>query len=159
MTEDTLSNQESAQAIVKSYMGWTAGAALIPMPYIDLAAITALQVKMVADLSDEYDMPFRKSAAKTAVAALLATVVPSGFAGGAASLVKAIPGFGPVIGVAAMPAFAAASTYAIGSVFTQHFESGGTLLDFNADAMREHFKAEYEAANASKSTTRAKAAS
>ncbi|MBB5516323.1 uncharacterized protein (DUF697 family) [Rubricella aquisinus] len=159
MTEESQTNQDAAKAIVKTYMGWSAGAALIPMPYVDLAAITGIQVKMIADLSDQYDMPFRKSAAKTAVAALLATVIPAGFAGGAASLVKAIPGVGPILGIAAMPTFAAASTYAIGSVFTQHFESGGTLLDFDADAMREHFKAEFEAASSKSGGTRAKASS
>jgi membrane protein YqaA with SNARE-associated domain len=32
-----------------------------------------------------------------------------------------------------------ATTYAIGSVFAQHFESGGTLLDFDAKKMRSYF--------------------
>jgi hypothetical protein len=31
-------------------------------------------------------------------------------------------------------------------VFSQHFETGGTLLDMDADKLRMHFKAEFETA-------------
>ena len=41
------------------------------------------------------------------------------------------------------PAAAAASTYALGHVFLQHFESGGTLLNLDPDAMRQHYYEEY----------------
>ena len=40
---------------------------------------------------------------------------------------------------------AGASTWAMGKVFTQHFATGGTLLDFDPDTMREHFKTEMAA--------------
>jgi hypothetical protein len=46
-----------------------------------------------------------------------------------------------------MPGFAAAVTWAMGRVFIQHFETGGTLLDFNAEKMRDYFKSEFEAAS------------
>ncbi|MEZ5671856.1 MAG: hypothetical protein R3E08_05540 [Thiotrichaceae bacterium] len=36
-----------------------------------------------------------------------------------------------------------AATYAIDKVFVQHFESGGTFLDFDPEAVREHFAAEF----------------
>jgi hypothetical protein len=29
-------------------------------------------------------------------------------------------------------------------VFIQHFESGGTFLDFNPDEVKEYFKAQFE---------------
>jgi hypothetical protein len=45
-----------------------------------------------------------------------------------------------------VPTLASAATIAIGRVFTQHFETGGTLLDIDADKLRTHFKAEFEAA-------------
>ena len=48
-------------------------------------------------------------------------------------------------GQVVMPGFAAAVTWAMGRIFIQHFETGGTLLDFDADKMREHFQAEFEA--------------
>jgi hypothetical protein len=42
--------------------------------------------------------------------------------------------------------FASASTYAVGRVFIQHFESGGTFLDFDPDKVRAHFEAEFKKA-------------
>ena len=32
----------------------------------------------------------------------------------------------------------------IGKLFTQHFASGGTFLDFHPEAVREHFYAEFQ---------------
>jgi hypothetical protein len=43
-----------------------------------------------------------------------------------------------------MPVFAGAATYAIGKVFIQHFEAGGTLLDFEPAKVREHFRQQFE---------------
>ena len=43
-----------------------------------------------------------------------------------------------------MPVLSAGATYAIGKAFIQHFESGGTLLDFNPPDYREFVKAQKE---------------
>ena len=37
-----------------------------------------------------------------------------------------------------------ATTYAVGKVFIEHFESGGTFLDFDPEKMRDHFQELYE---------------
>jgi hypothetical protein len=39
-----------------------------------------------------------------------------------------------------MPAVGAGATWIIGKVFTKHFTSGGTLLDFNPPNYREFLK-------------------
>ena len=36
------------------------------------------------------------------------------------------------------------STWALGKVFIQHFESGGTFLDFDPEEVKEYFKAQFE---------------
>ncbi|MDE2463441.1 MAG: GTPase, partial [Alphaproteobacteria bacterium] len=43
-----------------------------------------------------------------------------------------------------LPSLAAASTYALGKVFIQHFESGGTFLDMDPDKVSAYFKEQYE---------------
>ena len=144
--EPTPENHVQASKIITKYLGWSAGAAFIPVPGFDLAAVTAVQIKMIADIAKVYDVPFKKDATKTIIGSLLATILPSGLAQGASSLVKIVPGIGTILGMATAPAFAAASTYAIGKVFTQHFESGGNLITFDTTAAREYFKAEYETA-------------
>ena len=50
---------------------------------------------------------------------------------------------GSIVGRLTMPVFAGASTYAIGQVFIQHFESGGTFLDFEPAKVREYFRRQF----------------
>ena len=50
---------------------------------------------------------------------------------------------GSTVGRSTMPVFAGASTYAIGQVFIQHFESGGTFLDFEPAKVREYFRRQF----------------
>jgi uncharacterized protein (DUF697 family) len=64
-------------------------------------------------------------------------------------LVKSVPGIGSVLGAVTGPALASAATYAIGKVFTQHFEAGGNILNFDANAMRNYFKEQFDGAIAS----------
>ena len=43
-----------------------------------------------------------------------------------------------------MPALAGASTYAVGKVFVQHFESGGTFLNFDPEDVRDYYAEQFE---------------
>ena len=52
---------------------------------------------------------------------------------------------GVSFGMIAVPAFYAAATHAVGQVFLQHFESGGTFLTFDPEQVRDHFRKEFEA--------------
>lgn len=133
---------------ITKYSLFAAGAGFIPVPMVDWAAISALQLKLVADISDIYGVEFRKSR----VSSILGSLV-GGWAGttagyGLVHLVKALPVVGPILAGLTVPATAGASTYAVGKVFMQHFAAGGTLLDFDPDKMREYYKAEMQAANA-----------
>jgi len=130
-----------ATAIIRKYMLWSMGAGLVPVPWVDMAAIAGAQVKMLSELSKKYSQSFAESKAQVVIGTLVSSVVPgqlaSGFLGG---LVKLIP----VVGMVTVPAFAGASTYALGKVFAQHFASGGTFLDFDPAAVRLHFASLYE---------------
>ena len=64
--------------------------------------------------------------------------------GAVGSLVKAIPVVGALAGAPAMVAVSGASAWARGNVFIRHFESGGTLLDFDAEKAKEYYKAQFE---------------
>ena len=141
---ENLEEHVQASKIITKYLPWSAGAGLVPLPGLDLAGITAVQVKMLADIAQTYGVPFKQEAAKTIIGSLLAAVIPSGMAHTASSLVKVVPGVGTVLGMVTGAAFAAASTFALGRVFIQHFESGGNLITFDPVAAREYFKAEFE---------------
>jgi uncharacterized protein (DUF697 family) len=136
----------STDKIVNSSMLMAAGAGAIPLPFWDTAAVTAVQLKMLADLSAHYGVPFKQNLGQNALAALAGGLAPSMIARGAlGSYLKGIPGVGSVIGAVVQPAFAAALTYAIGRVFIRHYESGGTLLSFSATQFKDTFTEEVKA--------------
>lgn len=132
--------------LVSTYAKWAAGAALVPVPLVDMVAITGLQIKMITDLAEHYDTPFRQEWVRGSLAALTSGIGSTKLAYGlGASLLKVVPVIGSYGAMITLPALAAATTYAVGQVFLQHFESGGTLLTFNAKNMRAHFEREFSA--------------
>jgi len=128
-----------SEATIKKYMYWSMGAGLIPIPAIDVAAVTAIQLNMVAELAREHRQDFSREAGRTFIAALVCGSLPAVMAGPFAQLLKAIPLIGQTAGALAMPALAGASTYAVGKVFVQHFESGRTFSDFDPEAARGQY--------------------
>jgi uncharacterized protein (DUF697 family) len=144
--EAKTSQEAAAMSIVFSYTGWTAGASLIPLPLIDLAGVTLVQLKMLHSLSELYGVPFSRSAAKATMGALIGSGGAFLLGPTAGSVLKVIPGIGSIAGALAVPAAATAATYALGRVFIQHFESGGTFLDFNPEEVRQYFNEQFRSA-------------
>ncbi len=129
-----------AEALIKRHVPYALGAGLIPLPLIDVAAISGVQMKLIADLSALYGVPFAANQAKAVIAALLGGAGSLSLAAGLlGSLAKVVPGAGYVLGAGAVPLTAGALTYAVGHVFRAHFESGGTLLTFDAAAAKTLF--------------------
>ena len=135
---------ERASSLVRKHAVAAAGVGLIPMPAVDFAALTALQLNLLRKLSATYDVRFAEEIGKKAVASLLAGYTPVAFAMPAASLIKSIPLIGQTTGVLAMSVLAGATTYAVGKVFIQHFESGGTFLNFDPSAVREYYREQFK---------------
>jgi uncharacterized protein (DUF697 family) len=139
---------ELASQVVERFTLWSGAAGLIPVPFVDMAAVGGVQLLMLRRLSEIYNVPFSDNRGKSMIASLAGSVLPASTATTSAmtvgSLIKGVPGIGWVVGVVTMPAFSAGATYVIGKVFIQHFASGGTLLDFNAPDYREFIKAQKE---------------
>jgi uncharacterized protein (DUF697 family) len=141
-----------ANKIVSRYALWAAGGGLIPVPTLDIAAIVAVQIKMVSDLSKLYGVPFSQDRAKTVVGALIGGVLPGALAGSSlavlGTVIKLIPIVGTAVGMAVSSGFAYALTQAVGKIFVMHYETGGSLLNFEPEKVRGHFEAEFKGASA-----------
>jgi uncharacterized protein (DUF697 family) len=140
-----------AYEIVGRYWKWSAAAGLINVPLLDVAAVTGVQLKMIAELAKVYTVPFSRDRAKAIIGALVGAMTPAFLSGTVMNVLgpstfAVLPGLGAVVGVLATPTFNAASTYALGRVFVQHFESGGTFLDMDPDKVRGHYRQELAAA-------------
>ncbi|MDI1433123.1 YcjF family protein [Polyangium sorediatum] len=134
-----------ADAIIRRNVLWALGVGLVPVPVADIIAVTGVQVKMLAELSELYELSFREDIAKKLIGSLLSGVL--GVGAGAvigASLGKLIPFVGTAFGIVTVPVISGAFTRALGKVFVMHFETGGTLLDFDPHKVRSHFKQEFE---------------
>jgi uncharacterized protein (DUF697 family) len=135
---------EVASRLVDRFAIWSGVAGLVPVPVVDVIAVGGLQVQMLRRLSQIYDVPFSENRGKALVAALAGALVPTTSGIGAFSLLKAVPIVGTIIGGFVTPVLSAGATYGIGKAFIQHFESGGTLLDFNPPDYREFVKSHKE---------------
>jgi len=138
-TEDEL-RVSAADNTIKYYCFWSFSTALIPVPLVDLAAMSAIQVKMISELSELYDVPFSQGLAKKAIAALVASASSSSFA----SLIKLVPGIGYFGLAIPLATLNVSYTYAVGKIFAQHFQSGADLASFDPDAQKTNFKEKLE---------------
>jgi len=123
---------------ISKHVGAALGFGFIPLPLIDFVGISGVQLDMIYRLCRIYDIDFSTQAARSVIAALIGAGVP--LQPILTSSLKAIPGIGTAAGLFAAPTLAGATTYALGRVFVQHFETGGTLLTFDAAKMRAHFE-------------------
>jgi uncharacterized protein (DUF697 family) len=144
---DALPRVGRAQAIIRRNVLWSLVAGVLPVPIVDLIAVEGVQLKMLKELADLYDMKFTDKLARTLISSLVATTWSVGMGSALAyGFVKFIPVVGTALGMIATPLAAAACTHAVGNVFMMHFEAGGTLLNFDPHAMRSHFISEFEKA-------------
>ena len=133
-----------ASKLVDRFAIWSGVAGLVPLPVVDVLAVGGLQVQMLRRLSQIYNVEFSENRGKALIAALAGCMIPATSGMGAASALKAVPVVNILAAGFVMPVLSAGATFAIGKAFIQHFESGGTLLDFNPPDYREFVKAQKE---------------
>lgn len=140
-TFSEMNQEEKAQKandVIKNHIGFAASAGLIPIPGADLAAVTAVQLNMLRQLANLYDIKFMENIGKNIITA----IAGSSIARVAASLVKIIPGVGTVVGEMSMAAMSAASTFALGKMFARHFANGGNFENFDMKSSKKVYDEE-----------------
>jgi uncharacterized protein (DUF697 family) len=140
-TED---REQVASKLVDRFAIWSGVAGLVPLPVVDVLAVGGLQLQMLRRLSQIYNVEFSENRGKALIAALAGCMIPATSGMGAASALKAVPILNILAAGFVMPVLSAGATFAIGKAFVQHFETGGTLLDFNPPDYREFVKAQKE---------------
>lgn len=137
-----MSTNKSADRTITTHVIWAMGAGLIPLPLVDLAAVTAVQVDMLHQLSRDYGVEVGRDKLRNFVSA----VAGSTLARLGASLVKTIPGIGSLFGGLSMSVLSGASTYAVGEVARQQLANGGPagFAGFDVDAARRNYEQEFE---------------
>jgi uncharacterized protein (DUF697 family) len=141
LDETTGSNRKMrARKLVERFSLWSGAAGLFPVPVADLAVIAGVQLQMLRRLSQLYDVPFSKNRGKALIASFAGTMIPASTGLGVSSFMKTVPIAGTAIGALTTPALSVGATYMIGLAFVQHFESGGTLFDFDPPDYEQFIK-------------------
>ncbi len=140
MSENNINKAQESSSIIKNHIIWSMGGGAIPIPFIDMLAVTAIQLDMIKQLARVYGLDYKETEGKAIVTALTGSAMASM---GKRAL-KFIPGIGSILGGITMAVLSGASTYALGEVFQKHFETGGTFLDFDPSRLKKYYDEKFE---------------
>lgn len=147
-----VSTEARAAEIIRKHVLLSAAAGVIPLNFVDTAALAVVQLRLLKELSELHGVDFRGDIGRSAVGTLFATVAPTALAGSLLGsmafhmALRSVPVVGTVTRLATQPAFNSAFTYALGRVFQQHFASGGTFLTFDPEKVKTYFREKFEEA-------------
>lgn len=138
-----------ADTTIMNASQWATAAGFITIPGVDTLTISGVQLKMVYDLCKIYKVPFKKEAVLAVAGAALGGSLTTTASFSVASFgLSKIPYIGSILSIATQPAISFASTYAVGMIFIKHFESNGTLIDFDLESTKAVFDEQFDKAKA-----------
>ncbi len=129
-----------ADSIIKNHIIMAMTAGLIPSPVVDMLAVAAIEVSMIAKLAKAYEFPVpRDLVAYKVFVALAGGIGPAYLSVKFHSLVKALPLVGHAVYVGSLSLSGGISVYAVGKIFQKHFENGGTFLSSDNAVIKRFF--------------------
>src|SRR5690242_16073569 len=136
MAEDGEEKSAQAAKIVRNHMFGSVASGLLPVPFLGVGILGGLQLRMLSELARLYDVEFSEQRAN----AIIGTLSGLGLTVTVGSLLRMLlPGTGKLLFGLAGLTLPPASTYALGQVFIQHFESGGTFLTFDEERAKKGY--------------------
>jgi uncharacterized protein (DUF697 family) len=139
-TGKATSRRQGAKNIIRRYVVISAGAGLITLPVVDVSVLAGVHVALIKELSEYYGNEFSDHAARNIVIAIGASLAPGAIGSMLGRrLLSALPFVTPVTALASMAGFSAFVSYSLGWIFLEHFESGGTLQNFDVEHLHQVF--------------------
>ncbi|WP_086047870.1 DUF697 domain-containing protein [Hugenholtzia roseola] len=133
-------DRQKADKIIENAVVLAMASAFIPVPWLDMAAVTLVQVDMVRRLAESKGI----DATDATIESLVSTLSGGLLAKLGSQALKLIPGWGTIAGGIGMAVFSGASTYAAGKTFAYHFETGGDLSNFDTEAVKKFYAEQFE---------------
>ena len=129
-----------ARKIIQSNALFAAAGGAIPVPVLDVGAVTLVQLDMLKALCKLYGVDYSELQGKAIITALSGSLM----ARMSASAFKLVPGIGSLLGGISMAAFSAANTYSIGQVFDFLLSKYGSLDKVDIEEIKAVFEEEFE---------------
>jgi uncharacterized protein (DUF697 family) len=135
-----MTTQERADELIHNHVAGAAAAAAIPLPLVDLVAVTAVQLSLMRRLGRLYGAEVGVDAAGAVGVGLFGALLPRV----AASALKILPGIGTIGGAVAQSALSGATTWALAQSMRDRLERGALDPDTRAhsDVSRSLARAE-----------------
>jgi uncharacterized protein (DUF697 family) len=124
---------------IRSSVYASMGIGIVPVPFVNLAAVTASNLVLARKLSDIYGIEFKEGMAKKIIASVLGASAGLLASPLIESIVAGIPLIGLPLVIGTRPVLNGMTTYALGRMFVTHFERGGTFVSSNVESMKEDF--------------------
>jgi len=112
-----------ARKIVDRHRNYAAVGGLVPLPVANIASVTAVNLRMVKQLSALYQVPFQRDRTRALLVGLVGGAVPTGLGTATSTTLMFIVPGGLLIGLGVSAISAAALTRGIGLVFVESFEA------------------------------------
>jgi uncharacterized protein (DUF697 family) len=113
-----------ARKIVDRHKNYAALGGLVPLPVANIASVTAINLRMVQQLSALYEVPFQRDRTRALIVGLVGGAVPTGVGTATSSMLMWVVPGGLLLGLGASALTAGAITRGIGLVFIESFENG-----------------------------------
>jgi uncharacterized protein (DUF697 family) len=129
-----------ADDVIDNHVLWAMGAGAIPLPILDVAVVTAIQLNMFRELCMVYQVDYNEAFGRNLISSIAgATLAKIG-----ASFIKAIPVVGSLLGGVPMVVLSGASTYGMGQVFKKYLEVGGFVNSFSFENAQKIYEEAFE---------------
>jgi uncharacterized protein (DUF697 family) len=125
-----MTTQSRAEELISNHVAGAAAAAAIPIPLVDLVAVTAVQLAMMRKLGRLYGAHVGVDAAGAVGVGLFGALLPRV----AASALKILPGIGTIGGAVAQSALSGATTWALAQSMRERLERGELHPDVQAQS-------------------------
>lgn len=137
--------EDRAQSAIRTAALLGTGAGMLPVPGLDIAALTGIHVKMCHDLADIYGVDMEGKTLRTTVTSAISSVATSLLSTGIARITS-VNGFMKFfLGGMTNAALSGLMTAEFGQVYKQHFEAGGSLDDLSLTSFISHINEQIKA--------------
>ena len=116
-----VTSNPKCEAIINRYALMSAVAGLLPT-FLDAAALTGLQIKMIDSLAEQFGKNYTEEEGKNTLVAVTGGMVAPIAAPPIASAAVVVPVVGPLVSFVTSPAAAAISTRMVGHLALERFE-------------------------------------
>lgn len=135
-----MSKKDEIDKIINNHVLYSMGLGIIPIPFVDIIAVTAMQLDMLSQIGKVHGKNFSEISGKS----FIASTTGASIARIGASVIKSIPGIGSILGGVSMAIMSGASTYAIGQVADRFIKDGLDFEDIDMDLAKSIYEEEFE---------------